>query len=1435
MTGQLETSIVRIFAKNGAIVGTGFLVSGRCILTCAHVVARALGLSQATQEMPVAEIRLDFPLLEQRKTLTAHPIFWSPATDVGSGSRTGSLNGGQDIAGLELDADPPPSCRPCHLVSAQDLWSHGFRAFGFPPSHGQGVWASGVLRGRQAAGWIQIEDLKETGYRVEPGFSGAAVWDDALDGVAGMAVAAEAQTEARAAFIIPTDVLVAAWPFLREQTIGPCPYRGLFAFREEDASLFFGRDTVVQTLVDAVRANPFLGLLGASGSGKSSVAFAGMVPRLRAEGNWGIASFRPGAHPHRALAAGLIPLLENRMSETDRILEVEKLGYALRQGEVRLAEVVGRILEKMGSDRLVLIADQFEELYTVLDDAAERTTFLDLLLADSLSGLTVVITLRADFLGHALSNRALADALQHADVKLGPMNREELQEVVERPARALGVAIEDGLTTRILDAVGEEPGNLPLLEFALTLLWNRQEAGQLTHAAYDAMGGVEEALAGYAEEAFRRLSDEEKDRARSVFVQLVRPGEATLDTRRLAARSEVGESNWELVARLAGARLVVTGREEATGVEGVEIVHEALITHWERLREWMVAARAFRLWQERLRSALSQWEHSNRDEGALLRGAPLAEATVWKARRGEDMSPAEISFIQASESAAERVEREKEATRQRELEHAQELASEQRQRAEQQARYAKVRGRLAIALTVVLVLAIVTAGFAWHLRNIAQAQTKSAQSLRRASLAQALGAQAARQAQLGQTDLAALLARQAYAFDQRSGGQAATQIDEALRAALNVPYFSNDMEGQASIAHAVAVSRDGRALASASDDKTVRLWDLLHPSAAPTVLRGHTNVVNSVAFSPDGKTLASGSDDKTVRLWELSRLNAAPTVLSSEGVVNSVAFSPDGKTLASGSDDKTVRLWQLSSLNAAPTVLPGNSAVVYSVAFSPDSNTLASGGDDKTVRLWDLLHPSSAPTVLRGHEDVLNSVAFSPDGKTLASGSDDKTVRLWQLGRLHAAPTVLTGNGAAVYSVAFSPDSNTLASGGGDRAIRLWDLVSERVGSSRVAGGTISSPKAVLAGHKDVILSVAFSYDGKILASGSVDRTVRLWDVVSPPVAPTMLRGHQDAVNAVAFSQDGKILASGSTDRTVRLWDLSQPSASPTVLGGLEAPVYSLAFSRNRKTLALGSEDGIIRLWDLSRPSDAPFVLSGHEAGVNYVAFSNDGKTLASASDDRTVRLWDLSNLAAAPTVLRGHENVVNSVAFSPSDNLLASGSADRTVRLWDLTNLGAAPTILRGHEKAVYSVAFSPDRKTLASGSLDKTVRLWDLRHLSAAPTVLGSLGDVVNSVTFSHDGKTLATASFKAVGLWDLSHPSAAPTVLRGHDQAVLSVAFSPDDTALASGSSDRTILVLSPTSVLVQMICQKVFRNLTPSEWRQFVGADLSYHPQCSNLPP
>jgi hypothetical protein len=506
MTTPFSSSIVRIRTPAGVVCGAGFLVAERQVITCAHVVADALGLARTTPETPTAAVALDFPLLPEKWMCSARVAFWLPV-------RHDSLGGSadaEDIAVLEFDGSPPNATGPVQLIAVEELWGHGFRAFGFPRGQDDGVYASGVLRARNAAGWVQIEDVKISGFRVEPGFSGGPVWDEDLGGIVGMAVAAVRAPEVRAAFIIPTALLIRAWPRLGKQAIPPCPYRGLFAFREDDAPFYFGRDRDTARLIEATAKKNLVAVVGASGSGKSSVVAAGLLPCLRREGGWLIAIFRPGKAPFQELALTLLPSLELEADEIDRLVKVNRLADALRQGDVQLRQTVERILHKNPvARRLLLVADQFEELYTLCLDVKYRQRFLDELLATvgpaigaTTRDFTLLLTLRADFLGHALSYRPFADALQDADLKLGPMTRQELQEAVEKPAEQLHVRLEDGLTERILAAVDGSPGQLPLLEFALELLWKEQEDGKLTHAAYDRIGGVEKALTIYAEEVF---------------------------------------------------------------------------------------------------------------------------------------------------------------------------------------------------------------------------------------------------------------------------------------------------------------------------------------------------------------------------------------------------------------------------------------------------------------------------------------------------------------------------------------------------------------------------------------------------------------------------------------------------------------------------------------------------------------------------------------------------------------------------------------------------------------------------------------------------------------------------------------------------------------------------------------------------------------------
>ena len=445
-----------------------------------------------------------------------------------------------------------------------------------------------------------------------------------------------------------------------KNSLPECPYQGLFAFQEEQAKFFFGRSEFINDLVQAVRKQPLVAVVGASGSGKSSLVLAGLLPCLREEGNWIIEAFRPEKQPFNRLAAAFVHQLEPELSKSDRIDKAINLANTIRQNG--FAYVLSEILKEHPGKQLLLVVDQFEELYT-LCSKEERDRFIDVLLAginDSL-GLKVVLTLRADFCGQAYSYRLFADALQNADLKLSSMNRAELREAIESPAQLMGVKLEEKLTERLLEDVKQEPGNLPLLEFALTELWKKQRQRTLTHQAYAEIGGVAKALANHAEAVYAKLNQAQQKQAQRIFLQLLHPGDGTEDTRRLATRGEVGVDNWKLVTHLAGpeARLVVTARNEQTEEETVEIVHEALLREWQQLRDWMKSDRNFRVWQEELRSRCRRWQQNGQNEEDLLMGSLLSAAQVWLNERQADLSRKDREFIQLSLELRERRELEK--------------------------------------------------------------------------------------------------------------------------------------------------------------------------------------------------------------------------------------------------------------------------------------------------------------------------------------------------------------------------------------------------------------------------------------------------------------------------------------------------------------------------------------------------------------------------------------------------------------------------------------------------------------------------------------------------------------------------------------------------------------------------------------------------------
>jgi formylglycine-generating enzyme required for sulfatase activity/energy-coupling factor transporter ATP-binding protein EcfA2 len=434
-----------------------------------------------------------------------------------------------------------------------------------------------------------------------------------------------------------------------------CPYRGLLYFREEDAPFFFGREAAITQLVSAVQQQNLVAVVGASGSGKSSVVRAGLVPELRKAHDrvWEIATLVPTDRPIHALAVALMLFLEPGMTETDRLIEINKLADALLSRTIKLREVVDRVLAKQpGTDRLLLVADQWEELFTLCKDDHARRCFIDNILeATAATKLSVVLTLRGDFFGRAITDyRPLSDRVQGAQVNLGPMKREELRLAIEEPAKKVGLTFEAGLVDLMLEQVGDEPGHLPLVEFVLRRLWEDRQGGQLHHAAYKAMDELQGAIAQKAESLFVKLSQEDQQKVQQIFLRLVRPGEGEADTRRRATFGEIGAEEHRLATQLADERLLVTSQQVGNGEQTIEVSHEALIRHWNRLKGWVEADRRFLLWQQRLRIAIDQYEETHKSADLLLRGFPLTEALEWLKNKPDSFSQRERQFIMASKT-----------------------------------------------------------------------------------------------------------------------------------------------------------------------------------------------------------------------------------------------------------------------------------------------------------------------------------------------------------------------------------------------------------------------------------------------------------------------------------------------------------------------------------------------------------------------------------------------------------------------------------------------------------------------------------------------------------------------------------------------------------------------------------------------------------------
>lgn len=1157
------------------------------------------------------------------------------------------------------------------------------------------------------------------------------------------------------------------------------PYKGLRAFDEADAKHFFGRAAVVEQVCQRIaEMSPearLLAVIGPSGSGKSSVVRAGVLPALRGGAvpgseHWFVAKMMPGAFPLAELEMALQAVSFDTADAVPALLHDENKG---------LAAAVAAMLPDDESE-LVLVIDQFEEVYTQVSWEQERDTFLNVLAraaTEPNSRLRIIITLRADFYDRPLLHPAFGALVRQNTEVILPLSPTELRAAIVYPAERAGLEVHGAVVDAVVTDVQAQVGALPLLQYALTELYQRREGVALTLKGYRESGGVLGALARRAEEVYSGLTNDWQKAVKQLFLRLVSFGDQAADTRRRVTLAElfaiegVERAAMQVVLDEFGRyRLLTFDHDPQTREPTVEVAHEALLSEWTRLHTWLNESRHMLRIQQQLTDATAAWLAADEDASFLVRGARLTQFEELVESKAVALTTQEQLFVTRCVQQRQRNLRLRQAffaalivialfasgmallalDRQRKAENAEATAIAERDRADEQARVSRSQ---ALAITALMAVdqpdyALLVSAEALHAADTYDARNSLLTVLTtHRRLIRVLH------------DHTAPVRCVAYSPDGHwfaTGDKSGNVLlwDSATHTILATATVTVENDGALVpvTVNSVAFSPDGMLLAVGGADGSVRLWNVAARAWDDRVLTGHERAVWSVTFSPDGTLLASGSADQVIRLWDVATGDAIGEPLAGHGdLVFSVTFSPDGTLLASGSADNTVRLWNVESGEVVGDPLTGHTNWVIDVAFSPDGTLLASGSADNTMRLWNVATGEPVGVPLEGHTNWVRSVAFNADGTLLASGSADGTLQL--LDMTTGQVEVLAGHQNPVWGVAFDPAGEWLISAGEDMLVGVWNVLKT------------SLHRDVLVGHKEDVLGVAFSPDGRWVASsggkllgGGQDNVTRVWDVATGKLL-VELAGHNDTVSGVAFSPAGHTLATIGNNGTVILWNTTTWEMIGAPLTGQNAVLMSLTFSPDGALLITGGSNGSVAVWDAISGDLLHGPLVAHTGGgVLSMAVSPDGHWLATGGADNTVRLWTLEPFGLQDNVVLVHEDVVSSVVFAPSgpaEGLLVTGCGDAAIRLWDVNTWELVGEPLVGHRqtKHVTALVFNADGTLLFSASQDATIRVWDMaaRRVLGEPLVGHTLW--ISGLAFDAGG-ILASASWDGrVVLWEAS----------------------------------------------------------------------------------
>ncbi len=1148
------------------------------------------------------------------------------------------------------------------------------------------------------------------------------------------------------------------------------PYKGLHAFAEADAPDFFGREALVARLL-ARLAEPapgarLLAVVGPSGSGKSSVVKAGLLPALRrgalpGSDRWFIADMFPGAQPMHELAEAL-----------RRVARDPPPGLAgmLREGDASaLLRAVDAILPEDQSE-LLLVVDQLEELFTLGAPEAVQAHLLesfDAAVTSAGSRLRIIATLRADFYDRPLRFGSVAELLGQRTQVVAPLSAVELERAIARPAERAGVTVEPALATEMVGQVLDQPGALPLLEYALTELFECRTGEGLTRETLLTIGGISGAIARRAEELYGALDAAGTEAARQVFLRLVSLTDGAEETRRRVLRRELASleidaSAVEQVLESFGRhRLLSFDRDPVTRGPTVEVAHEALLREWGRLRVWLEAAREDLFTHRRVAAAAAEWDAAARDPSLLARGAQLERVESWASSSGLALAAVEREFLDAS-------------LRQREAEMSAETARRGREAALERRAVRRLRGLVAVLTAGVLV----AAGLAFF----AAGQGQRAEREARSATARELAAAAVANLETD-PDLAILLALAGADATLEPDGVVLREAEEALRRAVHESRVVHTLPAL----FGAAFSRDGERLVTADGEGNLTVWQVA-TGAELLTFRAHDEIVIQVEFTPDGAQLATTSVDGTAKLSDAQTGETLRTFAGHGAPVFSMNLSPDGSLMVTRASDGTVRVWDVATGETLQILHHSDPRGVH---VSSDGTRVAVG--DGRARIWDLR--SGEELLALGATTV--DVRFNPAGTHLATADRDGNVRIWNL-ETHEEELTLIGHSSSVEAVDWSPDGSLVASGSHDGTVRVWEARSGR--SLMVLGGVGSG-----------VEHLSFSPDGRLLVGAGTSGSIKLWDIT--PQGRRELRtlvGGPGPASALRHSPDGAHLVSLDGDGTARIWHLAGGQEHRSLAG--PARFVDVQFSTDGAQLVTAASDGRMQLWDATS-GEAVGAIGERGARLHAAALSPDGMWAVAVADDGLGHIWSVETGERIAT-LSGHTEAIFDVDVNADGSLIATVSRDETTRVWEAPS-GELVQTLSGHENNTEAVSFSPDGSLLVVGGLDGLATVWEVGSWQLRHALAAHAGGVTD-VAFDDRGQRLATASLDGTAkLWDPASGQELLT-LPSHAAGAVAVTFSPDGEYVAVAGEDGAIrLYVLDIGALIDLARDRVTRAMTNEE--------------------